>query len=79
MTGRLGFDPRQRQKDFFSSLCIQTGSGAHSDFYPMGTGDPFPGSKAWPRRDADHFPPSNAEVKNEYELYSSPLKHLHGM
>jgi hypothetical protein len=29
----------------------------------------FPGSKAQPWRDADHSPPSNAEVKNEAELY----------
>jgi hypothetical protein len=25
-------------KDFSSSLCVQTGSGAHSDSYTMGTG-----------------------------------------
>jgi hypothetical protein len=35
----------------------------------MGTGDPFPGGKARPGRDADHSPPSSAEVVNEYELY----------
>jgi hypothetical protein len=38
----------------------------------MGTGGPFPGGKAPPGRDADHSPPSSAEVRNEYELYSSP-------
>jgi hypothetical protein len=31
----------------------------------MGTGGPFPGDKAWPGRDADHLPPSSAEVENE--------------
>jgi hypothetical protein len=31
--------------------------------------DPFSGGKARPRRDADHSPPSSAEVENEYELY----------
>jgi hypothetical protein len=31
----------------------------------MGTGGPFPGGKAWPGRDADHSPPSSAEVENE--------------
>jgi hypothetical protein len=31
----------------------------------MGTGGPFPGSKARPGRDADHSPPSSAEVVNE--------------
>jgi hypothetical protein len=35
----------------------------------MGTGGSFPGSKARPGRDADHSPPSSAEVKKEHELY----------
>jgi hypothetical protein len=52
-------------KDFSSNLCVQTGSGAHPASYPMGTGGPFPGGKARPGRDADHSPPSSAEVVNE--------------
>jgi hypothetical protein len=52
-------------KDFSSILCVQTGSGAHPASYPMGTGGPFPGGKARPRRDADHSSPSSAEVVNE--------------
>jgi hypothetical protein len=40
-------------EDFSSILC------------PMGTGDPFPGGKARPGRDADHSPPSSADVVNE--------------
>jgi hypothetical protein len=51
--------------DFSCSLCVQTGSGAHPASYPMGTGGPFPGAIARPERDADHSPPSSAEVKNE--------------
>jgi hypothetical protein len=35
----------------------------------MGTGGSFPGGKARPGRDADHSPPSSAEVKNEKKLY----------
>jgi hypothetical protein len=31
----------------------------------MGTGGPFPVAKARPERDADHSPPSSAEVENE--------------
>jgi hypothetical protein len=31
----------------------------------MGAGGPFPGCKARPGRDADHTPPSSAEVVNE--------------
>jgi hypothetical protein len=56
-------------EDFSSNPCIQTGSGAHPASYPMGTGGPFPFGKAWPGRDANHSPPSSAEVKYEWELY----------
>jgi hypothetical protein len=52
-------------KDFSSSLCVQTGSEAHSASCPIGTGGPFPGVKAWPGRDTDHLSPSSAEVVNE--------------
>jgi hypothetical protein len=47
-------------KDFSSSLCVQTGSGAHPASCTMGTG-----GKARPARDADHSPPSSADVVNE--------------
>jgi hypothetical protein len=53
------------RKDFSSSLCVQTGSGAHPASCTMGTGAPFLGGKARPGRDADHSPPSSAEVVNE--------------
>jgi hypothetical protein len=33
-------------KYFSSSLCVQTGSGAHPASCPMGTGGPFPGGKS---------------------------------
>jgi hypothetical protein len=52
-------------KDFSSNLCVQTGSGAHPASCTMGTGGRFPGGKARPGSDADHSPPSSAEVKNE--------------
>jgi hypothetical protein len=57
-------------KDCSSSLFVQTGSGAHPASCTMGTGGPFPGGpfpggKAWPGRDANHSPPSSAEVVNE--------------
>jgi hypothetical protein len=55
-----------RGEDFSSSPCVQTVSAAHSvSSYPVGTGGPFPGSKARPGRDADHSLPSSAEVKYE--------------
>jgi hypothetical protein len=52
-------------KDVSSSLCVQTGSGAHPASCAMGTGGPFPGGKARSGRDTDHSPPSSAEVVNE--------------
>jgi hypothetical protein len=42
---------------------VQTGSGAHPESYPMGTGALSPGVKR-PGREADHSPPSSADVKN---------------
>jgi hypothetical protein len=48
---------------------FKTGSGAHPTSCTVGTRGPFLGAKARPGRDADHSPPSNAEVENEYELY----------
>jgi hypothetical protein len=52
------FDPRQGQRTFpLSSV-----SRAHPASCPMGTGGPFPGGKARSGRDADHSPPSSAEV-----------------
>jgi hypothetical protein len=53
------------EKDFSYSLFVQTGSEAHPASYTMDTGGPFPGAKARPGREADHSPPSSAEV--EYE------------
>jgi hypothetical protein len=52
-------------KDFSSSFCVQTGSGADPASCTMGTVGPFPGGKARPGRDADHSPPSSAEVVNK--------------
>jgi hypothetical protein len=63
-------------KDFSSSLCVQTGSGAHLASYAMGTRGPFPGAKARPGRDSDHSPPSSAKVVKDYELYLLSPKRL---
>jgi hypothetical protein len=68
-----------RVKDFFSNLCVQTGSGAHPASCTMGTEGHFSGGKARPGRDFDHSlhpaprprsdaeysPLSSAEVVNE--------------
>jgi hypothetical protein len=46
---------------------VHIGSRAHPAFYPMGTRDSFPEVKL-PKREADHSPPSSAEVKECVEL-----------
>jgi hypothetical protein len=61
----IGVRSQAGVKDFSSSLFVQTGSGAHPASCTMGTGGPFSGGKARPGRDADHSPPSSAEVVNE--------------
>jgi hypothetical protein len=53
------------EKDFSSSLCVQTSSGAHLAFLYNGYREFFPGAKARPGRDADQSPPSSAVVENE--------------
>jgi hypothetical protein len=47
---------------------VQNGSRAHPASYPMGTRGSFPGVQR-PGREADHSPPSSAEVKEYEELY----------
>jgi hypothetical protein len=73
----IGVRSPAEAKDFSSNLCVQTGSGAHPASCTMGTAGPFSGGKAQPERDADHSPPSSAEIVNE-ELYLSPPKRLYG-
>jgi hypothetical protein len=59
-------------KDFSSSLCIQTASGAHPVFCTMGTGDPFPKAKAWPGSDVDHLPHLGSTSRMSRSYNSSP-------
>jgi hypothetical protein len=61
----IGVRSQAGADDFSYSLCVQTGSGAHPASCTMGTGGPFPGGKARPGRDANHSPPSCAEVVNK--------------
>jgi CDGSH-type Zn-finger protein len=44
-------------KEFFLCVCVKTGTGAHPVYCD--------GTKARPGRDADHSPPSTADVENE--------------
>jgi hypothetical protein len=62
----------EAKKDFSPSFCVQTGSRAHPASCTMGTAGSFSGAKARSEHDADHSPPSSAEVETELELYLSP-------
>jgi hypothetical protein len=61
----IGVQSPEGGKDFFLYPLCPDLHGAHSASCPMDTGGPFPGGKAQPGRDADHSPPSSAEVENE--------------
>jgi hypothetical protein len=50
---------------------VQTGSGVHRTSYTVGTGGSFPGVKR-PVREADHSPPTSAEVKKMWIYTSTP-------
>jgi hypothetical protein len=60
----IGVRSTAEAKDVCFILCVQTGSGAHPASCTMGTGVLSPEVKARPGRDADHSPPSSAEVEN---------------
>jgi hypothetical protein len=69
--GEREFEYRQGKK--FSLLhIVQTGSGVHPTSYKMGTGGSFPEVKRQ-RREADHSPPTSAEVKKMWIYTSTPL------
>jgi hypothetical protein len=58
-------------KDFSSSLLCPDQLWDPPSLLYNGYRGSFPGGKARPGRDADHSPPSSAEVVNEKELYLS--------
>jgi hypothetical protein len=64
-TGRSGFDPRQEQRIFPLSSVSRPALGPTQPPVQWVTRAISPGVKARPGRDADHSPPSSAEVENE--------------
>jgi hypothetical protein len=60
-------------RDFSLLHSVQTASGAHPASYPMGTEAGYSVVKR-PRREADHSPPSIAEVKNAEAIPPLPYK-----
>jgi hypothetical protein len=57
--------------NFSLNHCVQNGSRTHPASYSMGTVGSFPGVKR-PQREADHSPPSSAEVKDAWSYTSTP-------
>jgi hypothetical protein len=58
---------------------VQTGSGTHPASYLMGTGGVLYLGVKRPEREADHSPPSGAEVNNAWSYTSTPPMRLHGV
>jgi hypothetical protein len=60
-----GSNPRQGQRIFLLAPASRLALGPTQPPIQWVPGGPFPGGKARPGRDADHLPPSSAEVKND--------------
>jgi hypothetical protein len=73
--GIRGFDSRQGAGNFSVLHFVQTGSGAHPAFYPMGTGALSPEVKR-PRRETGHSPLSKAEVQPQYFISWCLVKYM---
>jgi hypothetical protein len=76
MTRQPEFDSQQGQ-GFFLWHHAQTSPGPHPSLYPFGFGASFPGINL-PGRQADHTPPSVAEVKNAWSC-TSIVSSFHGV
>jgi hypothetical protein len=70
MAEESGIDSRRGQETFLHK--DQAGSGAHPASYTMGTEAVPPGVKRQ-GREADHSPPSSAQVKNGGAIPPLPL------
>ena len=74
----LGFKFWQKQEIFLFSKASQTSSDAHPSLIINGFQDSLPGVMQ-PEHDADHPPPSTAEVRNERSHISTSFICLHRM
>jgi hypothetical protein len=71
--GRPGFGSQQGEPTFLFSTAFRPALELTQPFIQRIPGPPFPGEK-WPRRAADHLPPSDAEVTNGGAI--PPLNYL---
>jgi hypothetical protein len=62
MTEGLDFESRQGKELSFLHV-IQIGCGVQPTSYPKGTGGFFPQGVKWLRHEAEHSPPTSAQVK----------------
>jgi hypothetical protein len=62
---------RGGDQEFSVLQIVQAGSGVHTTSYPMGNGALSPGIKR-PEREADHSPPTSAEVRKMWIYISTP-------
>jgi hypothetical protein len=76
--GRSGFDSRQGLGIFLFTTASRPAMGPTQPPIQWVTGVFSPGIKR-PGREADHSPPSSAEVKERAELYLHSPVHLHGV
>ena len=76
-TGRSGFRISVEPRDFF--LYSKMSGQVPGLTQPLhGYKDSFPGAK-WLECEDNHWPPSNAEVRNDWSYTSTPPVGLHGM
>jgi hypothetical protein len=71
----IGVQSLAGAKDFSSSLCVQTGSGAHLASCTMGTGGVLSPGQSVTLTTHPHLVPSSRMSRR----YTSPPKHHHGM
>jgi hypothetical protein len=74
-----GVRPRTEAENFSSSLCVQTGSGAHPASCTMCTGGPFPGGKCGRGVKLTTHPHLVPRLRMSRSYTSSPPRRLHGV
>jgi hypothetical protein len=72
-----GVQSPAQANNFSSSLCVQTGCGAHLASCTMATEGPFPGGKPRPERDTDHSPLIVPRSRMSRSCISCPPLRLH--